>query len=278
MHFATRHRTTTVQGHEVFYREAGDPSNPTVVLLHGFPASSFMFRNLLDALADRFHLIAPDHIGFGRSAMPRVDEFHYTFENLSAVTFEFLEGLELGRFALYVQDYGAPIGLRIASRHPDHVNALIIQNGNAYVEGLTEFWDPLFAYAADGVTNVDAVRASMDPVGTQWVYRHGVPERHADRLAPEAWIVDQAHLDREGNREIQLALFRDYATNLDEYPAFQRTSVTTTRQPLWCGVSTTRSSARTELVPFRGISPKQRSTSSTRATSPWRPAEKRSQD
>ena len=221
MPFATRYRTITVQGLEVFYREAGDPSRPTLVLLHGFPASSFMFRELIGALADRFHLVAPDHVGFGRSAMPAVDEFDYTFERLSEITLGFLDELGLDRFALYVQDYGAPIGLRIASRHPGRVTALISQNGNAYTEGFTPFWDGLFAYARDGVTNAEAARASMDPDGTQWVYAHGVPAERRARLAPDSWIVDQAALDRPGNREIQLALFRDYPSNIDEYPAFQ---------------------------------------------------------
>jgi pimeloyl-ACP methyl ester carboxylesterase len=219
--FTTRYRTVTVQGLEVFYREAGDPSRPTLVLLHGFPASSFMFRELIEALADRFHLVAPDHVGFGHSAMPAVDEFEYTFERLSEVTLAFLDELGLDRFALYVQDYGAPIGLRIASRHPERVSALVSQNGNAYVEGFTPFWDGLFAYARDGVTNAEAARASMDPDGTRWVYTHGVPEARLERLTPDAWIVDQAALDRPGNREIQLALFRDYPSNIDEYPAFQ---------------------------------------------------------
>ena len=221
MPFATRYRTVTVQGLEIFYREAGDPSRPTLVLLHGFPASSFMFRELIGALADRFHLVAPDHVGFGRSAMPAVDEFDYTFERLSEITLAFLDELGLDRFALYVQDYGAPIGLRIASRHPGRVTALVSQNGNAYLEGFTPFWDGLFAYARDGVTNADAARASMDPDGTRWVYTHGVPAERRERLAPDAWVVDQAALDRPGNREIQLALFRDYPSNIDEYPAFQ---------------------------------------------------------
>ena len=221
MPFATRYRTVTVQGLEVFYREAGDPSRPTLVLLHGFPASSFMFRELIGALADRFHLVAPDHVGFGRSAMPAVDEFDYTFERLSEITLAFLDALGLDRFALYLQDYGAPIGLRIASRHPDRVSALISQNGNAYTEGFTPFWDGLFAYARDGVTNAEAARASMEPDGTRWVYTHGVPAERRERLAPDAWVVDQAALDRPGNREIQLALFRDYPSNIDEYLAFQ---------------------------------------------------------
>ena len=219
--FATSYRTETIEGHELFFREAGDPARPTIVLLHGFPASSFMFRELIGALADRFHLVAPDHVGFGNSAMPAVDEFDYTFERLSEITLAFLDELGLDRFALYVQDYGAPIGLRIASRHPERVTALISQNGNAYVDGFTPFWDGLFEYARDGVTNAEAARASMDPDGTQWVYTHGVPAERRDRLAPDAWVVDQAGLDRPGNREIQLALFRDYPSNIDEYPAFQ---------------------------------------------------------
>jgi pimeloyl-ACP methyl ester carboxylesterase len=219
--FETRYRTATVEGLDIFYREAGDPSQPTLVLLHGFPASSFMFRGLITALADGYHLIAPDHVGFGHSAMPAVDEFDYTFERLSEMTLAFLDRLGLDRFALYVQDYGAPIGLRIASRNPGRVTALVSQNGNAYVEGFTPFWDGLFAYARDGVTNAEAVRASMDPGGTRWVYTHGVPAEHLERLAPDAWVVDQAGLDRPGNREVQLALFRDYPSNIDEYPAFQ---------------------------------------------------------
>jgi pimeloyl-ACP methyl ester carboxylesterase len=219
--FETRYRTATVEGLEIFYREAGDPSRPTLVLLHGFPASSFMFRELIGALADRYHLVAPDHVGFGQSAMPTVDEFDYTFERLADITLAFLDRLGLDRFALYVQDYGAPIGLRIACRHPERVTALVSQNGNAYVEGFTPFWDGLFAYARDGVTNADAARASMDPEGTRWVYTHGVPAERLERLAPDAWAVDQAALDRPGNREIQLALFRDYPSNIGEYPAFQ---------------------------------------------------------
>jgi pimeloyl-ACP methyl ester carboxylesterase len=153
--------------------------------------------------------------------MPAVEEFDYTFERLSEITLAFLDELGLDRFALYVQDYGAPIGLRIASRHPGRVTALISQNGNAYVDGFTPFWDGLFAYAGDGVTNAEAARASMDPDGTRWVYTHGVPQARLDSLAPDAWVVDQAALDRPGNREIQLALFRDYPSNIDEYPAFQ---------------------------------------------------------
>jgi pimeloyl-ACP methyl ester carboxylesterase len=219
--FVTRYRTEKVGTHEIFYREAGDPSRPTVVLLHGFPSSSFMFRELIVELADEYHLVAPDHLGFGHSSMPSVDSFTYTFDALTDITTELLDQLGLDRFALYVQDYGAPIGFRIASRHPEKLTALITQNGNAYVEGFTPFWDGLFAYAGDGVTNASEVAASLE-TGQQWVYSHGVPAAHADRLSPDTWTLDQALLDRPGNKDIQLALFRDYRLNIDEYPRFQQ--------------------------------------------------------
>jgi pimeloyl-ACP methyl ester carboxylesterase len=219
--FATRYRTETVCGHEVFYREAGDPANPTLVLLHGFPASSFMFRELLAELSDELHLVAPDHLGFGRSAMPHPRDFDYTFEALAGITGELLDRLGLDRFALYVQDYGAPIGLRVACSDPGRITALISQNGNAYVEGLTPFWEPLLEYAADGVANAAAVRASLEPDGPRWAYQHGVPAERLDRLSPDTWTLDQAGLDRPGNKDIQLALFRDYRFNIEAYPAFQ---------------------------------------------------------
>ena len=218
--FATRYRTEIIEGHELFLREAGDPSHPTVVLLHGFPASSFMFRELMAALADRYHVVAPDQLGFGHSASPSVDEFEYTFERLAELTLALLDRLRIDRFALYMQDYGAPIGFRIASRRPARVTALISQNGNAYVEGITPFWDGLFAYAADGVANEREVRESLGPAGTRWVYAHGVPVPHLERLSPDTWTLDQVSLERPGNKEVQLALFRDYRTNVDEYPAF----------------------------------------------------------
>jgi pimeloyl-ACP methyl ester carboxylesterase len=243
--FATRYRTETIEGHELFLREAGDPSQPAVVLLHGFPASSFMFRDLIAALAGRYHVVAPDHLGFGRSASPSVDEFEYTFDRLSELTLALLERLGLDKFALYVQDYGAPIGLRIASRHPDRVTALISQNGNAYEEGFTPFWDGLFAFAADGVTNEAEVRASLDAPGTQWVYTHGVPGDRVERLSPDTWTLDQVSLDRPGNREVQLALFRDYRFNLDEYPTFQEYFRAYQPPTLVAGASTTRSSGPT---------------------------------
>lgn len=219
--FSTRYRTATVRGQEIFYRTAGDPASPTVVLLHGFPASSFMYRELIAELSDSYHLIAPDHLGFGRSATPPVDEFEYTFDALTSLTSELLDQLGLVRFALYVQDYGAPIGFRIASQQPSRITALISQNGNAYLDGLTPFWEPLLAFAADGVTNADPVRASLEPAGQRWVYTHGVPTERLDRVSPDSWTLDQASLERPGNKDIQLALFRDYRFNLDLYPKFQ---------------------------------------------------------
>lgn len=219
--FALRARTETVDGLEVFYREAGDPSRPTLVLLHGFPSSSHMYRGLMAALADSYHLIAPDHIGFGASAAPAVDAFDYSFEKLTEITLKLLDRLGAERFALYVQDYGAPIGLRIAARHPERVTAIVTQSGNAYLEGFTPFWDVLFAHAEDRKANEDGVRALLTPEATRWQYTHGVPADRLDRIGPEAWTLDQAGLDRPGNQEVQLQLFWDYQFNLDGYPAFQ---------------------------------------------------------
>lgn len=219
--FATRFRTTTVEGWEVFYREAGDPTNPTLVLLHGFPTSSHMFRTLMAELSDEYHLIAPDYIGFGNSAAPSVDEFDYSFDNLTRIVEGLLDQLGLQRFALYIQDYGAPIGLRIASRSPERVSALISQSGNAYVEGFTPFWDTLFAHAKDRAANEAATRELLGANATRWQYTHGVPADRLERIAPEAWQLDQAGLDRPGNAAIQLQLFWDYQFNLDAYPAFQ---------------------------------------------------------
>lgn len=219
--FVTHHKTASIDGLDIFYREAGDPANPTIVLLHGFPSSSHMFRNLINALADRFHLVAPDHVGFGQSAMPSVTEFEYSFERLTTVTEGLLDHLGLQNFALYIHDYGAPIGLRIASRHPDRVTALITQSGNAYMEGFTPFWDVLFAHAKDRAANEEAVRELFTLKTTKWQYTHGVPPDRLDRVAPDAWLMDQMGLDRPHNDAIQLQLFWDYQFNLPGYPDFQ---------------------------------------------------------
>ncbi|MEU5527993.1 alpha/beta hydrolase [Micromonospora chersina] len=220
--FVTRHHLVTVAGQQVFYRAAGDPSRPTLVLLHGFPTSSHMFRNLIPALADEFHLVAPDHVGFGQSSAPPVDRFDYSFERLTEITLGLLDTLGIDRFALYLHDYGAPIGLRIASRHPQRVTGLITQSGNAYTEGFTPFWEVLFDHAKDRQAHEPAVRQLLEVDATRWQYTHGVPADRLDRVAPETWLLDQAGLDRPGNKEIQLQLFWDYQFNLDVYPDFQR--------------------------------------------------------
>ncbi|MFE1318332.1 alpha/beta fold hydrolase [Kitasatospora phosalacinea] len=219
--FATRYRTALVDGLEIAYREAGDPSAPTLVLLHGFPSSSHMFRGLIAELADEYHLIAPDHVGFGRSAAPATTEFDYSFERLTDTTVRLLDRLGLDRFALYLHDYGAPIGLRIAARHPERITALISQSGNAYTEGFTPFWKVLFQHAEDRAAHEPTVRQLLTAEATRWQYTHGVPADRQDRISPDAWTLDQAYLDRPGNREVQLQLFWDYQFNLAEYPLFQ---------------------------------------------------------
>ncbi|MEV8562459.1 alpha/beta hydrolase [Streptomyces sp. NPDC051917] len=215
---AVHHRTATVNGLEVFYREAGDPQAPAVVLLHGFPTSSHMFRHLIPALADRYHVIAPDHIGFGQSAMPAVQDFPYSFDALTEVTAGLLQHLGIDRFAMYVQDYGAPIGWRLALQAPDRITAIITQNGNAYEEGFVKpFWDDALAYAkAPGPDTEAPMRGALTQEVTRWQYVNGVAD--PSLVSPDNWVHDQALLDRPGNDEIQLTLFRDYPTNVDLYP------------------------------------------------------------
>ncbi|MHA6631949.1 alpha/beta fold hydrolase [Pseudonocardia sichuanensis] len=215
----THHRTAEVDGQRVFYREAGPADAPVVLLLHGYPTSSRMFRNLIPALADRYHVIAPDHIGFGRSATPPVSEFAYSFDALTDVTEALLDQLGVERFAMYVQDYGAPIGWRLALRRPTAVTAIISQNGNAYDEGFVgSFWSPLWAYAqAPGPDTEGPVRAALTLDAIRWQYLTGAPE--PDLVDPDTWTTDHAEVNRPGNPEIQLALFRDYASNPPLYPA-----------------------------------------------------------
>ncbi|MEV7323080.1 alpha/beta hydrolase [Streptomyces sp. NPDC093970] len=219
---AVHHRTATVDGLDVFYREAGDPQAPVVVLLHGFPTSSHMFRNLIPALADRYRVIAPDHIGFGQSAMPAPDAFPYTFDALTDVTAGLLGLLGVDRFAMYVQDYGAPIGWRLALRAPDRVTAIVTQNGNAYEDGFVKpFWDGVFAYTdAPGPGTEAAMRGALTLESTRWQYLNGVAD--PTLVSPDNWVHDQALLDRPGNDGIQLALFRDYPTNVKLYPRVHR--------------------------------------------------------
>ena len=215
---ATFHRTVSVAGTEISYREAGEKGAPVIVLLHGFPSSSHMFRNLIPELADRYHVIAPDLPGFGLSAMPPADRFAYTFANFAEVVAAFLEQLEVTRYALYVMDYGAPTGFRLALAHPDRVSALIIQNGNAYEDGMGAFWDQTRAYWADnGTGNRDGMRPFLSLEGTQFQYLTGA--RDPARIDPAAWLHDQLFLDRPGAAEVQLDIIYDYRTNLVLYPA-----------------------------------------------------------
>lgn len=209
-----------IDGLNIFYREAGDRSNPTILLLHGFPTSSQMFRNLIPQLADKYHVIAPDYPGFGQSSMPSVEEFEYSFDNLAVVIERFTERIGLAKYSLYVQDYGAPVGYRLAVKHPERVQALIVQNGNAYDEGLREFWIPLKAYWKDrSEANTDALRQFLAVEATKWQWTHGT--RDQKRIDPNIWTLDQALLDRPGNQEIQLQLFFSYGSNPPLYPQWQ---------------------------------------------------------
>jgi pimeloyl-ACP methyl ester carboxylesterase len=215
------HKTANVKRLDIFYREAGSPTNPTLLLLHGFPTSSRMFRNLIPQLADRYHLVAPDYPGFGNSSAPPVDKFNYTFDNLADVIDELAQTLKLERYSLYVQDYGAPVGYRLAVKHPERVQALIVQNGNAYEEGLqSDFWIPLKAYWKDrSERNAEPLRKFLTYEATKWQYTNGA--RNVENISPDAWATDQYGLDRPGNAEIQLQLFFDYGSNPPLYPQWQ---------------------------------------------------------
>ncbi|MFD4941276.1 alpha/beta fold hydrolase [Streptomyces sp. NPDC058409] len=214
------YRTADVDGLKVFYREAVEPDAPTLILLHGFPSSSHMFRELIPLLADRFHIVAPDLPGFGMSDMPPRDDFDYTFEHITDVIDRLTEVLSLDRFALYVFDYGAPVGFRIAARHPERISAIVSQNGNAYEEGLSENWNPVQAYwKAPSAANREAIRTLVQPETTVWQYQHGVPDE--TRVSPDGYGLDNHYLARAGADEIQLDLFLDYASNVALYPTFQ---------------------------------------------------------
>ena len=224
------YRTAAADSHKVFYREAGNPQGPTVLLLHGFPTSSHMFRELIPALADGYHVVAPDLPGFGFSDAPDRASFKYTFDHLAEVIDHFTELLGLSRYALYVFDYGAPVGFRLAIRHPERITSVISQNGNAYLEGLSEGWNPIQAYWKEpSPGNRAALRAFLQPEATRWQYTHGVPT--PERLSPDAWTLDAALLARPGNDEIQLDLFGDYQSNVALYPKFQE-YIRTRRPPL----------------------------------------------
>ncbi len=218
--FSLRYRTVKIDGQEIFYREAGPKDAPVILLLHGFPTSSHMFRNLIPALADKYRVIAPDYPGYGNSSMPSPTEFEYSFDNLAKVVDKFTEAVGAKTFALYVQDYGAPIGFRIASAHPERVTGLIIQNGNAYEEGLREFWVPFKAYWKEqSAENKAALTPYFELAATKWQWTHGVKDPAT--ISPDTWTLDQAGMDRPGNKEIQLALFMSYGTNPPLYLKWQ---------------------------------------------------------
>ena len=239
----TKHRTMKIDGIEIFYRESGQSAAPSILLLHGFPTSSHMFRNLIPTLADEYHVVAPDYPGYGNSSMPKVDEFEYTFDHMAAIVEKLTEKLNMDTYSLYVMDYGAPVGFRLATAHPERVEALIVQNGNAYDEGLdNDFWEPIKAYwknrnaynegldndwwknikAADKketMANEEALRFLLTIGATQWQYTNGV--RNKEAISPANWHVVQRLLDRPGNQEIQLQLFYDYGSNPPLYPQWQ---------------------------------------------------------
>jgi pimeloyl-ACP methyl ester carboxylesterase len=224
------YRTADVDGLSVFYREAGAPDAPTLLLLHGFPSSSHMFRELIPLLAGQFHLVAPDLPSFGKSDMPKPDAFDYTFDHLADVIDRFTEVLGLDRFAIYVFDYGAPVGFRIAARHPDRITAIITQNGNAYEDGLSDGWAPVQAYWKDpSPANREAVRMMVQPETTIWQYTHGVPD--VTMVSPDGYGLDNYYLARPGADEIQLDLLLNYASNVALYPAWQE-YFRTSRPPL----------------------------------------------
>jgi pimeloyl-ACP methyl ester carboxylesterase len=217
---AIRYRTADVDGFKVFYREAGSPRAPKLLLLHGFPSSGHMYRDLIPLLADRFHVVAPDLPGFGQSDMPDRSAFNYTFDGIAQVIDRFTEVIGLNRYAVYVFDYGAPTGFRLALRHPERIAAIISQNGNAYVEGLSDGWNPIRAYWQEpSAANREALRAFLTPETTRWQYVHGVADESL--VSPDGYTLDSHYLARPGADEVQLDLFLDYASNVALYPDFQ---------------------------------------------------------
>jgi pimeloyl-ACP methyl ester carboxylesterase len=215
-----KYRTVDIDAFKIFYREAGEPGAPKVLLLHGFPSAGHMFRDLIPLLADRFHVLAPDLPGFGQSDMPARSQFKYTFDNIAHLIDRFTEVVGFERFAIYVFDYGAPTGFRLAMWHPERITAIVSQNGNAYKEGLSDGWNPIRAYWDDpSVQNRNALRSFLAPETTRWQYIHGVPD--AALVSPDGIALDNFYLARPGADEVQLDLFADYQSNIALYPAFQ---------------------------------------------------------
>jgi pimeloyl-ACP methyl ester carboxylesterase len=209
------------EGVNIAYREAGDPNRPTVLLLHGFPTSSHMFRNLIPVLAAKYHVLAPDYPGYGNSSQPSRKDFEYSFKSLANVVEKFLKHKKVKKFSLYLMDYGAPVGFRVFSKDPSRVSAFIIQNGNAYDEGLEKFWDPIKKYWKNSTNeNREALRGLLTLGATKWQYTHGTED--VTKVSSDNWFHDQYLLDREGNKEIQLDMFYDYRTNVALYPKWQK--------------------------------------------------------
>lgn len=217
----TFHRTVEVNGVDIFYREAGTRDKPTILLLHGYPTSSHMFRNLITDLSVQYHVLAPDYPGYGRSEQPSIKDFEYTFDNMATIVEGFLDELHIDTYSIYLMDYGAPIGFRIAAKYPERVESLIIQNGNAYDEGLRDFWVPIKKYWNDyTLENGKALEGFHSPDGLKWQYTHGVQD--STKISPDNWNLDLNHLTRKDNDLIQLAMFYDYRTNVPLYPEWQQ--------------------------------------------------------
>lgn len=217
----TYHKNVSVNGLNIFYREAGNINKPTILLLHGYPTSSHMFRNLITDLSVRYHVLAPDYPGFGRSDQPLMKDFDYTFDNMANIVEGFLTELNVEKYSIYLMDYGAPIGFRIAAKYPERVESLIIQNGNAYDEGLKDFWIPIKKYWSDyTLENGKPLEGFHSPDGLKWQYTHGVQD--STKISPDNWSIDLQHLTRPENNKIQLALFYSYRTNVPLYPDWQQ--------------------------------------------------------
>lgn len=218
--FAVDMKSMEIEGQTIAYREAGDPSNPTVLLLHGFPTSSHMFRELIPVLAEDYHVIAPDYVGFGASDMPPADSYDYSFANAANSITRLIDAKGVDSYSVYLMDYGAPIGYRMFAEHPERVTGFVIQNGNAYDDGLREFWNPIKAYWADpSAENGDALRGFLTLDATKWQFTHGVGD--VSTVNPDNFWHVQYLLDRPGNQEVQLEMFLDYGTNVTEYPKWQ---------------------------------------------------------